>query len=91
MRDYDGKTTKVSKTDDYLTEQVIIPSITESALNVYVNFSETAEGVYMKAFYFNGADVYIRCRKQQSVHVHTWFNEKVREIGGFGVFGQPVE
>lgn len=56
MRDYDGKTTKVSKTDDYLTEQVIIPSITENALNVYVNFTETAEGVYMKAFYFNGSE-----------------------------------
>ena len=56
MRDYDGKTTKIIKTDDYLTEQVIIPSITESALNVYVNFTETPEGVYMKAFYFNGAE-----------------------------------
>lgn len=56
MRDYDGKTTKVSKTDDYLTEKVTIPSITENVLNVYVNFTETPEGVYMKAFYFNGAE-----------------------------------
>ncbi len=62
MRDYGAKTTKVTKSDDYLSEEALIPSIEQKAMTIYVNFKDSPEGVIMNAFfrrgdtYLNGSD-----------------------------------
>lgn len=61
IRGYDGKTSKVSKTEDLESVNVLIPSIEDTAIVVYSNFNQTPEGVYMNVFfvshgtYFNNA------------------------------------
>jgi hypothetical protein len=54
MRDYGAKTSKVSKSDDYLSEEALIPSIEQQAITIYVNFSDSPEGVIMNAFFRRG-------------------------------------
>jgi len=51
MKDYDSKSEKIKKEDEYLSPDASIPSIGERALNVYSQFQETPEGVYVTAFF----------------------------------------
>lgn len=51
MKAYDGKTSKVAKTVDLLTTGVLIPSIEDTTIEVYGNFNQTPEGVFMNVFF----------------------------------------
>ena len=59
IRGYGGKTAKVSKTNDFVSTNVLVPSIEDTAITIYSNFNETPDGVYLKVFvgskgkYFN--------------------------------------
>ena len=54
IKGYDGKTSKVSKTEDLESINVLIPSIEDTAIVVYSNFNQTPEGVYMQVFFKSG-------------------------------------
>ncbi|MFT5738656.1 MAG: type III secretory pathway component EscR [Maribacter sp.] len=58
MREYDGKTSSVSKSDDRMSSGVLIPSIQDTTITIYTNFNETPEGVYMHVF-INTGNAYI--------------------------------
>ncbi len=49
-KNYEGKVIKVKKSNDYLTTAVAIPSLGEGTYNLYAQFSETPEGVFMMSF-----------------------------------------
>ena len=51
MKDYDAKTEKVKKEDDYRSLNASIPSISDRPLTAYAVFQETPEGVYMNVFF----------------------------------------
>lgn len=51
MKDYDAKTDKIKKEDDYLSPDASIPSLGERPINVYSQFQETPEGTYLTAFF----------------------------------------
>jgi hypothetical protein len=55
MKDYDAKTSKVKKTNDYLSDQALIPAISANPIKVYALFQETPEGVYINAFFDLGS------------------------------------
>ena len=58
MKDYGGKTTKVPKSSDLLSSNVLIPSIEDTAIEVYSNFNATPEGVYLNVFVKSGSVYY---------------------------------
>lgn len=51
MKDYGGKTSKVKKSEDFMSEEVKMPSISETPLTVFSQMNETPEGVYLTVFY----------------------------------------
>lgn len=51
MKDYDAKTDKIKKEDDYLSPDASIPSLGERPINVYAQFQETPEGTYLTTFF----------------------------------------
>ncbi|PCJ64578.1 MAG: hypothetical protein COA58_12630 [Bacteroidetes bacterium] len=51
MKDYEAKTEKVKKYDDYRSMNASIPSVSDRPIVVYAIFQETPEGVYLKSFF----------------------------------------
>ncbi|MDB9881965.1 hypothetical protein OAD66_02410 [Bacteroidia bacterium] len=51
MKEYDAKTEKVNKKDDYRSINARIPSLSDRPLTAYALFQETPEGVYMNVFF----------------------------------------
>ena len=51
MKEYDAKTDKVKKSDDYKSESAKIPSISEKEIDVYAVFNETPEGVFLNTYF----------------------------------------
>lgn len=70
MKDYDSKTDKVKKNEEYKSETALIPSLSERVVVVYAQFNETPEGVYLITFFDLGG-AYL------SSHLH---QEKVKEV-----------
>ncbi|MBO6517905.1 MAG: hypothetical protein JJ975_15285 [Bacteroidia bacterium] len=58
IKEYGAKTSKVPKSDDFISDQVVVPSIEDKAITIYANFNETPEGVYLNAFFKRG-DTYL--------------------------------
>lgn len=54
MKEYGAKTSKVKKSDDYMSEGAVLPSIQDEAITVYAQFSETPEGIYVNTFFKSG-------------------------------------
>ena len=55
MKDYESKNEKIRKETDYLSPDAQIPSLGEQPINVYSQFQETPEGVYMNVFFDMGS------------------------------------
>src|SRR6056300_1505401 len=51
MKDYESKNEKIKKETDYLSPDAKIPALGEHLINVYSQFQETTEGVYMIVFF----------------------------------------
>ena len=51
MKDYDTKTEKIKREEEYLSPDASIPSLGEKPINVYAQFKETQEGTYVLAFF----------------------------------------
>ena len=51
MKEYNSKSEKIKKEDEYLSPDAIIPSLGERPVNVYAQFQETPEGVYFTSFF----------------------------------------
>lgn len=51
MKDYDSKTDKVKKHDEYVSKTALIPSLSERVVEVYAQFNETPEGTYLITFF----------------------------------------
>lgn len=51
MKEYDSKTEKVKKGEEYVSSNAIIPALSEREIVVYAQFDETPEGVYMTVFF----------------------------------------
>lgn len=51
MKDYDSKTDKVKKHDEYVSSTALIPSLSERTVVVYAQFNETPEGTYLVTFF----------------------------------------
>jgi hypothetical protein len=58
MKDYDSKNEKMKKHAEYLSSNANIPSLGEKTIDVYSQFQETPEGVYMRVF-FNLGGTYL--------------------------------
>ncbi|MDG1045069.1 MAG: hypothetical protein P8P81_00535 [Bacteroidia bacterium] len=58
MKDYDSKNEKMKKHTEYLSSNASIPSLGEKNIDVYSQFQETPEGVYMRVF-FNLGGTYL--------------------------------
>lgn len=54
MKDYGAKTSKVSKSDDYVSELALIQTIDDKPITIYANFNETPDGVFVNAFFIRG-------------------------------------
>jgi len=58
MKEYGGKTSKVQRSDDLLSTSVLIPSVEDTAIDIYSNFNPTPEGVYLSVFVKSGTVYY---------------------------------
>ena len=58
MKQYGGKTLKVSKSSDLVSSNVLIPSLEDTAIQVFSNFNSTPEGVYLSVFLKSGNQYY---------------------------------
>ncbi len=50
LKGFDGKSSNIQKSDDIITERVLMPSISDTAIVLYSNFNETPQGVYLNVF-----------------------------------------
>lgn len=50
MKEYEVKTEKIKKKEDYISVGASMPSISEQEVTTYANFQETPEGVFMNVF-----------------------------------------
>jgi hypothetical protein len=67
MKDYESKTEKVKKTDEYLSVDAKIPALGERPVNVYSIFQETPEGTYVTLFFdLGGAFLNSEMHKEQT-------------------------
>lgn len=55
MKNYNSKNEKIKKEIDYLSPDAQIPSLGEQSLDVYSQFQETPEGIYLNVFFDIGS------------------------------------
>ena len=58
MKQYGGKTLKVPKSSDLVSSNVFIPSVEDTAIQVFSNFNSTPDGVYLSVFLKSGNQYY---------------------------------
>lgn len=68
MKEYDAKTDRVKKSEDYISPDANIPALGERLINVYTQYQATPEGVYMIIFFdLGGAYLNREMHKEQTL------------------------
>lgn len=84
MKDYDAKTDKIKKEDDYLSPDASIPALGERSINVYSQFQETPEGTYLTAFFdlggaYMNSDMHAEQAEAAKKMIMTFANKTAKE------------